>query len=91
MLLLFYWTNLAGCRHLLPASHRSRRTCPPSIALKQPSSGTILPDAVAHFLFGAFVLTALCSHSGQSESLSWLRTHPAYPAMYQSTQYSCIQ
>ncbi|KAK5602348.1 hypothetical protein CRENBAI_013352 [Crenichthys baileyi] len=65
---------------MLTASHRSHRTCPPSIALKQPSSGTVLPHAVAHSWFGAFVLTTLCTHSGQSESLSsWRRTHPAYP------------
>ncbi|MED6265794.1 hypothetical protein CHARACLAT_029016 [Characodon lateralis] len=33
----------------------------------------------------AFILTTLCAHSGQSESLSsWRRTHSACPAMYQS-------
>ncbi|MED6281034.1 hypothetical protein CHARACLAT_017170, partial [Characodon lateralis] len=62
-----------------------------STAHKRPSSGTVLPLAVAHSWFGALILTALCAHSGQSESLSWRRTHPAYPAVYQCNQYSCIQ
>ncbi|MED6249356.1 hypothetical protein ATANTOWER_012917 [Ataeniobius toweri] len=46
---------LAGCRQVLPASHRFHRTCPPSTALKRSSSGTILPLVIAHSWFGSLL------------------------------------
>ncbi|MEQ2306312.1 hypothetical protein AMECASPLE_006854 [Ameca splendens] len=64
----YFWSNfasqkqiivlldyLAGCRQVLPASHRFHRTCPPSTALKRPSSGTVLPLVIAHSWFGSLL------------------------------------
>ncbi|MEQ2238547.1 hypothetical protein ILYODFUR_034143 [Ilyodon furcidens] len=35
----------------MAAAYRSCRTCPPSTALKQPDSGSVLPGAVVHYVF----------------------------------------
>ncbi|MED6252733.1 hypothetical protein ATANTOWER_016122 [Ataeniobius toweri] len=50
-LLLIYWANPAGCRQVIPATYRSRRTCPPSTALKQADSGSVLQGVVVHYVF----------------------------------------
>ncbi|MEQ2246078.1 hypothetical protein ILYODFUR_034506, partial [Ilyodon furcidens] len=42
-LLLIYRIICDGCRQATPPSHRFRRTCPPSTALKQPSPGIVRP------------------------------------------------
>ncbi|MEQ2244993.1 hypothetical protein ILYODFUR_022898 [Ilyodon furcidens] len=86
-LLLIYWTNPAGCCQVIAATYQSHRTCPPSTALKQPNSGTVLPGAVAHYVF--LVLSnlphgALFLVSPNPSPPGGVFSQPT-PAVYQST------